>query len=144
MHRKVVWNFLYNPFMNLAGELAAHSLLNCIFCKIVSGKSSATTFFEDSASLVIESTNPISKGHVLVLPKKHFVNMLDIDDETLSHLSVVSKHVGQKLLAEHAAQAINLLHAAGKEAQQSVFHFHFHVVPRYENDGLDLWLENRL
>lgn len=94
--------------------------------------------------MVIEPIDPISKGHVLVLPKKHFVNMLDTDDETLSHLIVVAKNVGCTLLEQNNAQAMNLLHAAGKEAQQSVFHFHFHIVPRYENDGLDLWFRNNL
>ena len=94
--------------------------------------------------MAIEPVNPISKGHTLVLPKQHFVNMLDIDDATLSHLAVVAKDVGASLLKQHNAQAMNLLHAAGKEAQQSVFHFHFHVVPRYENDGLDLWFRNSL
>ena len=117
---------------------------DCIFCKIVNYESPASVVFEDNTSMVIEPINPISKGHVLVLPKKHFVNMLDIDDDTVSHLIVVSKNIAHTLLELNTAQAINLLHAAGEEAQQSVFHFHFHVVPRYENDGLDLWFRSKL
>jgi histidine triad (HIT) family protein len=100
--------------------------------------------FEDDISMVIEPIDPISKGHVLVIPKKHIVNMLDADDEVLSHLILVAKNVGANLLEKNNAQALNLLHAAGKEAQQSIFHLHFHVVPRYENDGLDLWFRNKL
>lgn len=94
--------------------------------------------------MVIEPIDPISKGHVLVVPKKHVVNILDANNEILSHLIVVAKNIGKDLLEKNNAQAMNLLHAAGKEAQQSVFHFHFHVVPRYENDGLDLWFRNNL
>ena len=94
--------------------------------------------------MVIEPVDPISKGHVLVIPKKHFVNMLDTDNETLSHIAVIAKDIGNSILKKHGAHAMNLLHAAGKEAQQSVFHSHFHVVPRYESDGLDLWFRNNL
>ncbi|MEJ0053790.1 MAG: HIT domain-containing protein [bacterium] len=117
---------------------------DCIFCKIVNRESPASVVFEDDTSMVIEPIDPISKGHVLVLPKKHFVNMLDTDDETLSHLAVVSKNVGHTVLGKNNAHSMNLLHAAGMEAQQSVFHLHFHIVPRYENDGLDLWFRNSL
>lgn len=117
---------------------------DCIFCKIVNNESPASIVFEDDVSMVIEPIEPISKGHVLVIPKKHFVNLLDVDDETLSHLIVVSKNVGKDLLERHNAQGMNLLHAAGEYAQQSVFHFHFHVVPRYQDDKLDLWFRNSL
>jgi len=117
---------------------------NCIFCKIVNRESPASIVFEDDISMVIEPIDPVSKGHVLVIPKKHFVSMLDADDETLSHLIVVAKNVGHTVLEKNTAQAMNLLHAAGKEAQQSVFHLHFHVVPRYKNDDLDLWFRNKL
>ncbi len=117
---------------------------DCIFCKIVNREASSSIVFEDDISLVIEPIDPTSRGHVLVIPKKHVVNMIDADDEILTHLIVVAKNVGKDLLDKNNAQAMNLLHAAGKEAQQSVFHLHFHVVPRYENDGLDLWFRNRL
>ncbi len=117
---------------------------DCIFCKIVKRESPASIVFEDDVSMVIEPIDPISQGHVLVIPKKHVVNMLDANNEILSHLIVVAKNIGKDLLEKNNAQAMNLLHAAGKEAQQSVFHLHFHVVPRYENDGLDLWFRNNL
>ncbi len=117
---------------------------NCIFCKIVNRESSATIVFEDDVSMVIEPRDSISKGHVLVISKKHVVNMLDADDEILSHAIIVAKNIGKDLLEKNSAQALNLLHAAGKEAQQSAFHLHFHVVPRYDNDGLDLWFRNNL
>lgn len=117
---------------------------NCIFCKIIKKESPASVVFEDDISLAIEPIEPVSEGHTLVISKQHFVNMLDTDDAVLAHLAVVSKQIGKNLLEKYGAQAINFLHAAGKEAQQSVFHTHFHIVPRYENDGLDLWLRNKL
>ena len=117
---------------------------DCIFCKIVKKDSPASIIFEDSSSMVIEPLDPVSKGHVLVIPKEHFVNILDADDEVLSHLIILAKRIGKEALERNNAQAMNLLHAAGKEAQQSVSHLHFHVVPRYENDGLDLWFRNKL
>ncbi len=117
---------------------------NCIFCKIINKELPASIVFEDDASIAIVPIDPISKGHVLVIPKKHAVNILDVDDEILSHLSVVAKKIGKKILVENDSHAMNLLHAAGEDAQQSVFHFHFHVVPRYQNDGLDLWFKNNL
>lgn len=117
---------------------------DCIFCKIIKGEAPASIVFEDEVVIVIEPIDPISKGHVLVIPKAHFVNMLDTDDENLSYIVTAARNVGKSLLGKHGASAMNLLHAAGKDAQQSVFHCHFHVVPRYENDGLDLWFRSNL
>ncbi|MBY0293746.1 HIT domain-containing protein [Patescibacteria group bacterium] len=116
---------------------------DCIFCKIVNKEAPASVVFEDDISLAIEPLEPVSAGHTLVISKQHFVNMLDTDDAVLAHLAVVSKQIGKKLVEKYNAQAINFLHAAGKEAQQSVFHTHFHIVPRHENDGLDLWFRNK-
>lgn len=117
---------------------------NCIFCKIVKKESPASVVFEDDISMAIEPLEPVSLGHTLVISKEHFVNMLDTEDTVLAHLTVVSKQIGKNLIEKHNAQGMNVLHAAGSEAQQSVFHTHFHVVPRYENDGLDLWFRNKL
>lgn len=117
---------------------------NCIFCKIVKKEAPASILFEDEDSMVIEPSTPVSRGHALVIPKKHFVNILDVNEVILAHLARVAKKMGIVLLQKHDAQAMNLLHAAGAEAQQSVFHFHFHIVPRYMDDGLDLWFRNTL
>jgi len=118
--------------------------MECIFCKILEKEAPAVILFEDEVCVVIETIEPVSKGHVLVIPKLHVENILDIDDATLAHLAVVSKNIGKDLIAENNASGMNLLHAAGRSAQQSVFHFHFHVVPRYPDDNLDLWFRNGL
>jgi histidine triad (HIT) family protein len=118
--------------------------MECIFCKISKKESPANILFEDDLCLAIKPIDQISKGHVLVIPKEHCVNILDIDSSLLSHITVVSKTIGEKLMLEYEADGLNLLHAAGADAQQSVFHFHFHLVPRYKEDQLDLWFRNSL
>jgi histidine triad (HIT) family protein len=118
--------------------------MECIFCKIVNNESAATKIFEDDLCIVMETIAPVSKGHVLVIPKEHSENIFDIEDFLLSHLVLVSKAIGKQLVIENEAKGMNLLHAAGEVAQQSVFHFHFHLVPRYEGDDLDLWFRNNL
>lgn len=117
---------------------------NCIFCKIINKEAPAKIVFENDEILALVPKGEISKGHTLVIPKKHFENIFDIDKTTLQKLIATSKDLSEQLAKENNATGINLLHASGKDAQQSVFHFHLHIVPRYENDGLDLWLREKL
>jgi len=116
----------------------------CIFCKIINKESPSKIVFENNDILAIAPKEEISKGHTLVIPKTHFENIFDIDKNILEKLIAVSKDLSATLAKENNATGINLLHASGKDAQQSVFHFHLHIVPRYENDGLDLWLREKL
>lgn len=117
---------------------------DCIFCKIIHKEAPATIIFENDDIVAFIPKEEISKGHTLLIPKKHFENIFDMDKNTLEKLIAVSKDLSEQLVQENKATGINLLHASGKDAQQSVFHFHLHVVPRYENDGLDLWLREKL
>jgi len=94
--------------------------------------------------LAIVAKNKVSKGHSVVIPKNHFENIFDINDEIFIKLAKVIKKLSIKLVKENRATGINILHASGKDAQQSVFHLHFHLVPRYPNDGLDMWIKQRL
>ena len=115
----------------------------CIFCKIINKKSPAKIILENDEILVLKPIKEVSKGHTLVIPKKHFKNIFDIDKNTLKKLIVISKDLSETLVKENNATGINLLHASGKDAQQSVFHFHLHIIPRYKNDRLDLWLREK-
>jgi histidine triad (HIT) family protein len=119
-------------------------MTDCIFCKIIKKEVPADIFFEDETGIVFTPLNPITKGHILVVPKTHSENIFDIDEEVLKSLITTSKKVAIDTVKKHNATGVNLLHASGTDAQQSVFHFHLHIVPRYPNDGLDLWLKNRL
>lgn len=117
---------------------------NCIFCRIVSKEAPGKIVFESRSVLGIVPLDQVSNGHTLLIPKSHFENILDIDEAILAKLAVYSKQLSSQLLKKHSATGINLLHASGKDAQQSVFHFHLHVVPRYKDDGLDLWIKQGL
>ncbi len=117
---------------------------DCIFCKTNNKEVSAKIVFENDDVSAFAPIKQVSKGYTLVVPKNHFESIFDIDKNTLEKLIAVSKDLSEQLVKENNATGINLLHASGKDAQQSVFHFHLHIVPRYENDGLDLWLREKL
>jgi len=110
-----------------------------VFCSIVDGKERSWTIFENQNVKTILDIHPASKGHALVLPKRHYENIFDIPEETLAEVMSVAKHVVLQLQKSLGVEAVNLLSANGKDAQQSVFHFHIHVVPRKPDDGLNLW-----
>lgn len=102
---------------------------SCIFCKIVKGEIPSYKLYEDSDVFVMLDINPFSKGHVLVLPKKHFENIYDIPENILCKVVSVSKFFAQKIKQEFHPEGIILLQNSGERAGQSVFHFHMHVKP---------------
>jgi histidine triad (HIT) family protein len=114
---------------------------NCIFCKIVKGELEAKKVHENESVLAFIPKEQVSKGHTLVIPKEHFESIFDIPKNSLAEVMEMSQGLSQKYKTELNATGVNILHASGKDAQQSVFHFHIHVVPRYTNDGLDLWIK---
>jgi len=118
-------------------------MTECSFCKIIAGKLPSNKIYENENVLVFAPLKDtiISKGHMLVIPKKHYENIYDIPKEELHHIMDVVKIISQKLKSEFSAEGINILHASGKVAQQSCFHFHIHLIPRYKDDGLDTWPE---
>lgn len=117
---------------------------NCVFCKIIKKELPATIVFENDEFLAFSPLEQVTEGHTLVIPKKHFENVFDFESPSLERLMGVAQTVAKGLVEKNGATGVNLLHASGKDAQQSVFHFHLHVVPRYKDDGLDLWLRNKL
>jgi histidine triad (HIT) family protein len=94
--------------------------------------------------MAFATIEPVSKGHTLLVPKKHWEDLFSIDEEDASALGLGAARLSRKLREENGATGLNLLHASGKDAQQSLPHLHFHLVPRYPNDGLDLWLREGL
>ena len=112
---------------------------NCIFCKIVKGEIDSKKIYEDEKVLAFLDITPISKGHLLIIPKKHFENIYEIENSYLKEIISVAKIIAESLKKSLNAGSVNILHASGKDAQQSVFHFHIHLVPRYKNDGIDIW-----
>jgi histidine triad (HIT) family protein len=116
----------------------------CIFCKIINGKLPKTVIYEDDVVLAIVPKEKVSQGHTLLIPKVHAENVLDVDKETFAYFCKIIKELSIKLVKENKATGINILNASGKDAQQSVMHLHFHLVPRYPNDGLDMWIKQGL
>ncbi|RLI62100.1 MAG: hypothetical protein DRO88_12230 [Promethearchaeia archaeon] len=116
-------------------------MTECSFCKIISGKLPSNKIYENENVLAFAPLKEhlIAKGHMLVIPKKHYVDIYDIPKEELHHIINAVKTISQKLKEKYNAEGINILHASGKVAQQSCFHFHIHLIPRYKDDGLDIW-----
>ena len=113
---------------------------NCIFCKIANGEIPSTTLYEDEDFRVILDLGPATRGHALLLPKNHFANLFELDDETAQKAILVAKKMAGKMKSALGADGFNLVQNNGEAAGQTVFHFHMHLIPRYENDNAGiLW-----
>ena len=113
---------------------------NCIFCKIANGEIPSTTLYEDEDFRVILDLGPATRGHALLLPKNHFANLFELDDETAQKALLVAKKMAGKMKDALGADGFNLVQNNGEAAGQTVFHFHMHLIPRYENDNAGiLW-----
>lgn len=108
---------------------------NCIFCKIANGEIPSTTLYEDEDFRVILDLGPATRGHALLLPKNHFANLFELDDETAQKAILVAKKMAGKMKDALGADGFNLVQNNGEAAGQTVFHFHMHLIPRYLNDG---------
>lgn len=118
---------------------------NCIFCKIANGKIPAATLYEDEDFRVILDLGPASKGHALILPKEHFANLYEISDEAAAKALVLAKKMISKLTKILKCDGFNIVQNNGICAGQTVFHFHIHLIPRYENDNVGLgWTPGKL
>jgi histidine triad (HIT) family protein len=107
---------------------------DCIFCKIIAGELPSTRIDEDERTVAFMDINPATDGHVLVVPRAHSVDLHSIGVEDLAACCAMAQRVAS-LQAEHlGADGINLLNSAGAAAWQTVFHFHVHVIPRYQDD----------
>lgn len=106
---------------------------NCIFCKIISGEIPSRTIYEDSDFKVILDVNPASKGHALILPKDHCANVYEISEELLVKAVKLAKKLASHMTEVLHCDGLNVLQNNGEVAGQTVFHFHMHLIPRYEN-----------
>ena len=114
--------------------------MDCIFCRIAKGDIPSATLYEDNEYRVILDLNPAAKGHALVLPKKHFDNACGMTVRQLGRAMFIGAAVGKALQDAYGYEGFNLVQNNGTAAGQSVFHFHLHVIPRREGDGvLPLW-----
>ncbi|MFX1578114.1 MAG: HIT family protein [Promethearchaeota archaeon] len=103
---------------------------NCIFCKIVRGEMPASIIFEDEQSIAFMDVFPITEGHCLLIPRKHYENMLDVDPEVVAHLAKILADLTRRVKKATGAEGILNTVANGESAGQEVPHLHFHVIPR--------------
>lgn len=111
---------------------------NCIFCKIANGEIPAATLYEDDDFRVILDLGPASKGHALILPKEHYANLYELPNELAAKVIVLAKKMITKLTDVLGCDGYNLVQNNGVAAGQTVFHFHLHMIPRYEGDQVGL------
>lgn len=107
---------------------------NCIFCKIVQKEIPGKIVYEDDVCLAFLDLSQTTDGHTLVVPKKHYKNILEVDDKTLTHLIIVTKNLANKIIKNLNAKGVNVLTNANEIAGQTVMHFHIHIIPRYNHD----------
>ena len=118
---------------------------NCIFCKILNGDIPSTKLYEDENFAIILDVGPASFGHALVLPKDHYANLFEMPEELLAKLMSLAKVWGEKIVKALGADGMNLVQNNGLAAGQTVFHYHLHMIPRYEGDNVgNLWTPGAL
>lgn len=107
---------------------------SCIFCKIANKEIPGKIIYEDDICVAFLDLSQTTNGHTLVIPKKHFKNFLEVDDDTLAHMIKVTKKIANKIIAKLNANGVNILTNANEVAGQTVMHFHLHIIPRYDNN----------
>lgn len=110
----------------------------CIFCKIVAKQIPATLVYEDADTLAFMDLGQVNPGHVLVATKGHAANVFELDDAQAAAVFRTTARIARAVRAAFQPEGVTLFQANGKAALQSVFHFHLHVLPRWENDGMSL------
>jgi histidine triad (HIT) family protein len=111
---------------------------NCIFCKIVAGELPAGIVDEDERTLSFMDINPATRGHALVVPRRHARDLLSIEPDDLAAVALAARRLAERISERLGPAGVNLLNSCGAPAWQTVFHFHVHVIPRYEGDPLRL------
>ena len=111
---------------------------NCIFCKIANGEIPSRTLYEDNDFRVILDLAPATKGHALILPKNHYKNLYEIEEETAAKVMPLAKKMAVEITQKLGCDGFNLMQNNNEIAGQTVFHFHMHLIPRYNNDNQKL------
>ncbi len=111
--------------------------MDCIFCKIVAGEIPSYKIYEDDNVLAFLDITQGTKGHTLIIPKKHIKNVYDLDEETIVNVFKVVPKIAKALKKSFSPIGLNIINN-NDQPLQSVFHFHIHLIPRYKDDGMQL------
>lgn len=108
---------------------------DCIFCKLANGVYPTNSIYEDETFKVILDASPANKGHALILPKEHFQDVFEIDEDTLGKAMILAKRIAEKQVDVLKCEGVNIVQNNKEAAGQSVLHYHLHVIPRFKSDG---------
>lgn len=111
---------------------------DCIFCKIANGDIPSATVYEDDLFRAIMDIAPANKGHVIILPKNHAANIYEMTEEETAKAFVVAKKIAGAVKTATGCDGVNVLQNNGEASGQTVFHFHIHVIPRFNNDTVSV------
>ena len=112
---------------------------DCVFCMIAGGSAPSMKIYEDEWAVAFMDIAGDVDGHIVAIPKTHCISVLDCGDETLTGLMRAVKRISEHLVNDCGYTGVNLLNASGVSAGQSIAHFHIHIIPRKEGDGIDAW-----
>jgi histidine triad (HIT) family protein len=111
---------------------------DCIFCKVLAGDIPSEKVYEDEHAIAVMDINPWTRGHIVVFPRRHAENLFEIEDAELERVIIAAKRVATLVRDGLDCDGVNLLQSNGGAAWQTIFHLHFHVIPRYDDDPLEL------
>jgi histidine triad (HIT) family protein len=113
--------------------------IECIFCRIVARTADALIIHEDDRIISFLVLHPTVPGHTVVVPKAHYTDVYSIPEDVLASVVSSCKMHASRWRDQVGSTGVNILNASGSDAEQSVFHFHFHLLPRFPNDGYRTW-----
>ena len=116
---------------------------DCIFCKLANGEIPTNVVYEDDTFTVIMDAAPATKGHCLILPKEHYANIYELDEEVAGKIFKLAKELAIKMTDKLNCDGFNIVQNNGECAGQTVFHFHMHLIPRYKDDNQKILLKSR-
>lgn len=112
--------------------------MDCVFCKIIKSEIPSFKIFENDKVFCFLDVNPLTEGHTLVVPKEHYENIFDVSENDLKEIISVVKNLSEKMKKVWGVEGVNITSANGETAEQSIFHLHFHIIPRRMGDGLEM------
>lgn len=118
-------------------------MTECVFCKIVNGEIPSEKIYEDDNVLAFMDISPANKGHALVIPKEHYETIIELPDGLMEKVAACTKKVAKGVVQATGVEGFNVLVNNKKIAGQLVPHVHFHIIPRFENDGIDMTFSHK-
>lgn len=145
MVQRDLWKAVWEDMITLRnvhclGEKERYNMVkeDCLFCKIANGEIPSTTIYENDEFRVFFDIAPASKGHALIVPKQHYDDIFDMDEQSAGKLFSLAVTVARALKKELNCEGMNIVQNNGLIAGQTVFHFHLHLIPRYTGDTVNI------